>query len=362
MAVAPDETRFPCETCGSDLRFNPDRRDLTCDHCGNHQEIALAGASPLREQDYRAALTSGAGEIEEIETQTAKCPNCAAEISFDAGIHAQECPFCATPLVVGTAASRQIKPQAVVPFALDERGAREAMTDWLGRLWFAPSGLQDFARKGRAMDGLYVPYWTYDADTSTNYSGARGTVYYETRHVTVNGKPKTTRVAKTRWRNVSGRVARNFDDILVLASRSLPKPHTDKLAPWDLSALHPFDPQYLAGFRSESYGVELDDGFVEARDYMDRMISRDIRFDIGGDKQRISRADTQTKNVSFKHVLLPIWVAAYKYRGGSYRIVVNGQTGTVTGARPYSTVKIAIAVVLGIALAAAVGFFVAQSQ
>ena len=51
-------------------------------------------------------------------------------------------------------------------------------------------------------------------------------------------------------------------------------------------------------------------------------------------------------DVTFKHVLLPGWLAAYKYRGQSYRFVVNGQTGKVQGERPWSWVKITIAVIL----------------
>ncbi|GGA13401.1 hypothetical protein GCM10011498_11710 [Amylibacter cionae] len=239
------------------------------------------------------------------------------------------------------------------------------MTEWLGSLWFAPNGLQEYARKGRAMQGIYIPYWTYDADTKSNYSGARGDVYYVTQRVQVkrNGKmvTETRQVPKTRWTPTAGRVARFFDDVLVLGSKSLPKTYTDALAPWDLSALEPYDPQFLAGFRAESYTVKLDEGYAEARTYMDRMILRDVKFDIGGDKQRVTSVDTSVSDVTFKHVLLPIWMAAYKYRGNTYRFVVNGQTGTVRGERPYSKIKIAIAVIIGLIIAAAAGAYFAAN-
>ena len=48
---------------------------------------------------------------------------------------------------------------------------------------------------------------------------------------------------------------------------------------------------------------------------MARVIERDVRFDIGGDRQRIHAIDTDVRNVTFKHILLPVWMAAYKYRG-----------------------------------------------
>ena len=160
----------------------------------------------------------------------------------------------------------------------------------------------------------------------------------------------------------SGNVARFFDDVLVLASKSLPKKYTDGLEPWDLSALEPYKPEYLAGFRAEAYAVPLHDGFTEARQRMDAVIARDIRFDIGGDRQRIHSVETDLRDVTFKHVLLPVWLAAYKYRGETYRFVVNGRTGKVQGERPWSAIKIAIAVVVGLAVAAAVGYGAALAQ
>jgi DNA-directed RNA polymerase subunit RPC12/RpoP len=353
--------RFPCDACGADMRFDPGGDRLICDHCGNIAEIdgMTAPASVIVEQDYAEALRHPDSLPQEV-TRVLTCTNCAAQIEFQPNVHAAECPYCATPVVTDTGKHRHIKPQAIAPFVLTEDQARHAMTDWLGRLWFAPSGVEQYARKGRRMTGVYTPFWTYDAATRSRYTGERGTVYYETQRVMRDGKPTTIQVQKVRWRPASGRVARAFDDLLVLAATSLPKQFTDALAPWRLSDVIPYTPELLAGFRAEGYTVALDAGMIEARAEMDRMIARDVRFDIGGDRQRIHRIETQVSDVTFKHVLLPIWVAAYKYRGQSYRFVVNGQTGAVAGERPYSAIKIALAVVAGAILAAAVGYVAAQ--
>ncbi len=371
MADATSDHRFPCDTCGSDLRYLPGSDRMHCDHCGAEQMIEGADTGPwggggITEQDFRTAIDARIPEAEIEETRVLDCSNCGAQVEFEPDTHAAECPFCATPVVTHTGTHRHIKPRAVLPFLLDEKTARDAMTKWLGRLWFAPSGLQKYARKGRRLQGIYVPYWTYDAATRSRYTGQRGTVYYETRAVrtVVNGKTQTRnqRVAKVRWRPARGQVARAFDDVLVLASNSLPKHYTDALAPWDLAGLEPYQPEYLAGFRAEAYQVELADGFAEARQIMDAQIRRDIKFDIGGDRQRIDRVETKVSDVTFKHILLPIWLAAYKYNGKSYRFVVNARTGAVQGERPWSAWKIAIALILGALVAAAVGYFIAQSQ
>lgn len=357
------EHRFPCDQCGADLRFDPSQGQLSCDHCG-HTELLHErfGQETITEQDFRAGLRADLNEGEMEETRVLSCDNCGAQVEFAPEVHSSECPFCATPVVTGTGAHRHIKPKGLLPFALEERDAKSAMNDWLGSLWFAPNSLQRYARKGRKMQGIYVPYWTFDADTRSQYRGQRGTVYYETRTVMRDGKRQSQRVQKIRWRGVSGRVARAFDDVLVLASRSLPKRFTDALEPWDLSRLEPYSPEYLAGFRAEGYTVALDDGFVEARALMDRVIERDVKFDIGGDRQRISALETQVSGVTFKHILLPVWLAAYKYRGKTFRFVVNGRTGQVHGERPYSGWKIFFAVLCVAILAGVAGYLYAVNE
>lgn len=362
--IAVTEHRFPCDQCGADYRYNPDAGALVCGHCG-HSDAILQGpwkGSALRELDFKAAVAEQLPSAEMEETRVLSCPNCAAQVEFDPDTHAAECPFCATPVVTDTGTHRHIKPRAVMPFSIDERNAKGAMTDWLGRLWFAPNGLQEYARKGRRMQGIYVPYWTFDADTKSRYHGERGTIYYVRQSVVINGKRETRQVPKVRWTRVSGRVARFFDDVLVLASKSLPKRYTEALQPWDMTALEPYRPEYLAGFRAEGYQVELVDGFDEAKAHMQRVIERDVRFDIGGDRQRIHDIQSQINDVTFKHILLPVWLAAYKYRGKTYRFVVNGQTGRVQGERPWSAIKITLAVIAGLIVAAAVGYLYAQNQ
>lgn len=363
-ATPVEEHHFPCDRCGADFRFDANRSMLVCDHCGNSAKVEPAGpwAATITELDYHRALENRLPAQEMEVTRVSSCPSCGAQVEFKPAVHAAECPFCASPVVTDTGTHRHIKPGALLTFALDETAARAAMKDWLGSLWFAPNGLQDYARKGRRMQGIYVPYWTFDAQTQSAYTGQRGTVYYENRTVMRNGKRQNTRVRRVRWRGVSGRVARFFDDVLVLASRSLPHKYTSALEPWDLAALEPYQPEFLAGFRAEGYTVTLEDGFTQARQQMDAVIARDVRADIGGDEQRISRIDTRVSDVTFKHILLPVWLAAYKFRGETYRFVVNGRTGRVQGERPYSTVKIAIAVILALLVAGALGYVLVMQE
>ena len=360
MAVA-EEHRWPCQQCGAELRFAPGQTALKCDHCGFVQKISAGpGIAAFQEHDLAKGLADDLPAAASADVRTTHCPNCGAVVEFQGASHATECPFCASPVVIDTGTQRRIKPQAVVPFAYDEPAARKALTGWLGSLWFAPSRLLEFTRAGRAMTGIYVPYWTFDAATHSSYRGAKGVHYYETRMVTVNvnGRNETRQeqVQRTRWYPASGQVARDFDDVLAIASTSLPTRLGENLEPWDLSNLQAYSPDYLAGFQAEGYTVVLAEGHQTARGKMAAVIANDVRHDIGGDEQRIDHIDSDFQAETFKHVLLPVWMAAYKYGSTSYRFLVNGQTGEVQGERPYSIWKIGFAVVGVVIVVAAAAY------
>jgi DNA-directed RNA polymerase subunit RPC12/RpoP len=349
---APAEThRFPCAQCGAQLRYAPGQRRLTCEYCGHEQPIPFTDAdrdAALETHDLQTALAHRLPDAAMEETRVLNCGNCGAQVQFDPAQHSAQCPFCASPVVADTGTHRHIKPAAVLPFRLTEEEAHGAMNRWLRGLWFAPTELKKYARPDRKMDGLYVPYWAFDARSRARYTGERGDAYYETRRV---GK-KTERVRQIRWRRVSGQVQRQFRDVLVMAAQSLPRKFTRGLEPWMLADLSPYDPQYLSGFRAEGYTVDLADSHRIALERMEEVLRQDVRRDIGGDEQRISSLDAQHADERFKHVLLPIWMAAYRYRGRSFRFVVNAQTGNVQGERPWSVWKIAAAIAAALIAAA----------
>jgi hypothetical protein len=215
--------------------------------------------------------------------------------------------------------------------------------------------------------------------TYTFYTGARGDdhqepeTYTETETYTdSDGQVQTRQVTRTRmvtrtiWTPVSGEVQHFFDDVCVCASTSLPPRYTATLTPKELKGLEEFKSEYLSGFTTERYTVGPKEGFDTAKQIMDGVIRGLCIQDIGGNHQRLDTVETQHLGVTFKHILLPVWLASYRYQDRTYRVLVNGQTGHVLGDRPYSWAKI-VALVLTIlavvaAVIAAVVFFVSRAR
>lgn len=353
------DKQFECEQCGASLKYLPGSDSLTCPYCNHINAIATVDAT-VEELDYHSALASTAAAEDMEERLEVKCTSCGASATLDPHMAADECPFCGTPIVKTGEARRVLKPKGLLPFKIRREEARVAFRDWIQSLWFAPNALKKRAKQTERLQGVYIPYWTYDCQTATNYTGQRGDYYWvtEQRTVTVNGKRETRseRVRKTRWRPASGFVRNTFDDVLVLASNSLPKAKTDALEPWDLANVVPYQDDYLSGFKAESYQVNLESGFEFAKYKMDPVIRATIRRDIGGDEQRIHQCVTQYDGITFKHILLPVWISAYRYHDKIYRFLVNGRTGEVQGERPWSWIKITLAILVSALVAGGIYF------
>ena len=340
--------QFPCNHCGANLVFNPGQSALTCPYCGAVNQIQ-APTDTVEELDYQQQLAQLTTDEGTVETLAVHCTTCGASSTLPPNVSASRCPFCGGAIVAEAATRRVIKPRSLLPFHVQRKHAESQFRNWIASLWFAPSGLAAAAEAG-SLNGAYLPFWTYDAFTRSPYTGQRGEDYWETETYTeiVDGKPqtRTRQVQRTRWWPVSGQVEVPFDDLLIPATRSLPQKLLANLEPWDLQDLTPYKDEYLAGFVAQIYDVKLEEGFDAARSIMATAIEQAIRQDIGGDHQRITSVHTQYFNVTFKHLLLPVWLSAYRYQDKTYRFLINARTGEVQGERPWSWLKITLLVLL----------------
>jgi predicted RNA-binding Zn-ribbon protein involved in translation (DUF1610 family) len=338
---------FKCTGCGADLTYAPGTTVLSCRYCGTEQQICSTNDKTLIEEtDYRKFLSVNLlNEDQKQEVHTIKCTACGAMVTFTQHTTSDLCVFCGTTLVIKNSLTNSIiKPRYLLPFKVTQSVALTAFRVWIKKLWFAPNKLKTYGDHSDKLNGVYIPYWTYDSSTSTDYTGQRGIDHTESYTIIVNGRQERRTRTVTHWNNVSGNVQNSFDDILVLASNSLPRKYAEKLDPWDLSNLTEFNEQFLSGFRTETYQIDLESGFNIAKTMIQGKISAAICRDIGGNHQRITSSSTTYTNITFKHLLLPIWISAYRYKEKTYRFMINGRTGEVQGERPWSWMKIALAI------------------
>lgn len=342
------EKSFPCQQCGAKLVYTPGTDHLTCPYCGFKNEIPQS-VEQIEELDFHEYLDIARQESEPDAQATLKCSGCGAEFTASGSAVSDSCPFCGSNVLVPMPPEVRIRPKSLLPFKLDIKAAREAYKGWISSRWLAPNALKNFAREEGRLQGIYIPFWTYDCDTTTAYTGLRGIAYYRTETYTdSDGNTQTREVREIQWYPASGVVFDQFDDLLVPASNSVPEKHASRLKDWDLPSLVPYQEAYLTGFRTERYRKGLELGFEDAKLQMEPTINQSIRYDIGGDEQQITSKASQYDRITFKHVLLPIYMGAYKFQDKSYSYLVNARTGEVQGDAPISVWKVLGLVLLGL--------------
>lgn len=347
---------YPCPGCGASLNFAARAQSLECPYCGYKKELPN-DASAVQELDFDSWLNEDRAPHAKLASKQVRCTGCAA-VTVTNDI-ARTCAFCGAPLAIESEPEDGITPNAVLPFKVDRNAALQSFRAWIASRWFAPSTLKNLAAH-EGIRGVYAPHWTFDTFTRTFYTGERGDHYYVTQMVqsVVNGKTVTRpqQVRKTRWRSAAGRVERWFDDVMVPAVTRVSAEELTKLAPWDLKMAVPFSQDYLAGFEAMRHDVTLKSAFPIAQEIMRSVIRGDCCRDIGGDEQRVHDMKTDWSAITFKQVLLPIWLAAYRFDSKVFRVYVNARTGEVIGERPWSVAKIVLLVLLIAAVIATIVF------
>ncbi len=336
---------FPCKKCGASLVFSPDTSALKCEYCG-WVNYLYPPKIPIYEHSLEETIhkLQNSPRFDIKAPKEIKCPVCAANFKLTPHIRSTRCPYCNTPIVTNLDIFMPLSPESLLPFKINQKEAKEIFKNWVGSLWFAPSELKKYTKTDSKFEGLYLPYWTYDSMTTTHFQGYRGDTYYQrvSRRVFIDGREQIVEdlEPKIRWQPVSGEIKRHFDDVLIGATKTLPRKLADTLKPWDLENLIPYDERYLSGFESETYTVALDEGFEYAKKYMEYELTNAVRMKIGGDHQKISYIQIYHDQNSFKYILLPVWTAHFKFKDKEYRFAINARNGTIKGERPYSRVKI----------------------
>jgi hypothetical protein len=341
-------SKFACPACGGEANWNPARQKLICPFCGTESPAKLdAATGGIVEHDLVAALRGITDDARgwKADKRQVKCGSCNAISVFDPKRQAQNCEFCGSAQLVPYEETKPaFRPESVLPFTVSEGNARDRIRQWYRKLWLAPNALKRRALTD-TVKGIYLPYWTFDAQADAQWTADAGYYYYTTETYSEGGQTRTRQVRNVRWEGASGRLSHFFDDDLVCASVGVHPQLLRGVEPFPTASLKPYDAGYVAGWVVERYQIDLVGAAQRARAAMDAKVEAMCAAQIPGDTYRNLVVHTSYARQSFKHILAPVWLMTYTYGARSFQCVQNGVTGLIAGEYPKSFWKIAALVV-----------------
>lgn len=346
------ETDKKCPNCGATVMFDPASGMMHCDYCGYKCELPPPEKeNSVCELDFESAVNTESCEWG-AEKKSVECKSCGAVSIYDALETAAICPFCGSTHVMPAATDKTIAPGGVCPFTITKETAGEKFTRWIKGKLFTPRKAKQSATP-ESFKGVYLPYWTYDAQTTSNFTARAG---YDHRVKQKDGSYKT----ETTWRSVRGVYQEFIDDQTVMASKRKENSQVSKCEPFDLTKVIPYTPKVLAGFVAERYSVGLKEGWGIAQTSIQSKLRSNVSSYVKShwSCDRVSGVALSTlySNITYKYILVPVWLSSFQYNGKTYQFAVNGQTGKVGGKAPISAIRVIIAILLGIGIIAALAY------
>ncbi|MEO8133325.1 MAG: zinc ribbon domain-containing protein [Betaproteobacteria bacterium] len=348
--VIAEKKKYHCPACGAEAQWNPGKQALICPFCGVESPGKIEDDGNIIEHDLVAALRGipDSSRGWQAEKVAVKCQSCQAISVFDPQKQAQRCQFCGSAQLVPYAQTKDaFRPESVLPFKIAETKARDLIREWYGKVWFAPNALKKRALTDM-VGGVYLPYWTFDAQVDAQWTADAGFYYYTTEsYEDNNGRTQTRQVRHVRWEPAAGNLKHFFDDELVCASIGVkpvllrgvePFPTTNQLVPYSAA--------YVTGWTVERYQIDLVAAAQKSREMMGDELRALCSAAVPGDTQRNLQIESRWTGQTFKHVLVPVWLMTYHYGAKSYQVVINGVTGRISGEYPKSWIKIALAAIV----------------
>ena len=337
-----------CDNCGGNMVFDPETQKLKCPHCDSVKDFEKSTA--VKEIDILSAFT---GEKWDNDSSVYRCENCGAVVVLPPNQTATICPYCETSHVVKSTELAGLKPNALYPFTVTIEKAVEKAKKWAKSKLFAPRKFKNNLSE-EAVRGVYQPAFTFDSQTYSTYNARIGK-----RHTRVVGSGKNRRTQTyIVWRHVSGELNEFFNDVMVNADKSFSQKALNKLAPFNDSTIKEYSSEYLTGYVARRSDKEIEGCWDEAKGIMDVAIRSHILSRYNYDVVDYCNVSTTHSNVTYKYVLLPIYILNFKFRKKLYSINVNGNSGKVYGKTPISALRVLLAVLLGIAAVLIIGYLI----
>ncbi|MCM1404314.1 MAG: hypothetical protein NC133_02315 [Prevotella sp.] len=319
-----------CQNCGGNLIFSPTQQTLVCQQCGM---IVPISGTPSTEKSFQMLLINA--PTWQKGTAVYQCEHCGAKSVVSKSDLVAKCEYCGAANMLKTREIPGARPDTIIAFRLNQVAAEQAVQTWLSKRFFVPSRFKHQLAT-RPINGVYYPAFTFDARTTTKYTGV--VVRTETKTTVVDGKMVTQ--SQTVHHPIAGTDTHIFDDVLIMANDEITPKIVRALQPFDTNRGKVFQQSYLAGFTVCQASKEPIPCWEEAKKTMHSVIYNKITTKYGIDTLGNLQLDMGIVDVTYKYVLLPIYVGHTTYQDKRYPIYINGQTGKVYGKTPKSPWKV----------------------
>ena len=328
-----------CSNCGGTMRYDVASFGLVCDFCGHTKPLRRPEEQYVSEErDFESALrenTASWGTARRLIT----CKQCGAAMLYDSDQMSGMCPYCGSTIVLTAGEmDNSIAPSGIIPFTTTREQVAQNYYKWNKFALWSPERF----RKGKVLGnlvGVYVPFWTFDADTVSTYTGDYGD------NVTVGDS--TT----TKWHTGRGVIDKFVNDMCICGSRRFcSNKMLNSVVMFRPDEILPYTPEALAGFAAEKYTINIDEAWEMAKNSIRGNLECASCQNEHADYYRNVKLSTQYSNIKFRYILFPVWLAACPYNGKIYYVVASGHDNRGNCGRPVSVLKIILLVliVLGI--------------
>jgi len=303
---AADAQRFICPKCGGRMTFTPDGLSLTCEYCSTHEHIT-EDKNQTGDQDFLIAMATAKGHISPTQAHLLVCQGCGASFILPPQNLTMNCPYCGSAYVLESPATRNLfQPGAVIPLALSEEQAKQALAGWLKNLHIlAPVHVA----KGV---GLYLPFWDFNIGGQISWR-----YQVEVERIVVDQSDADVIY---------------LNDILAPATKRLAQACLAVMHSYDLKCLTEYDPRYLSNWPAETYQIEVGDASLDARQAALAVEKKRLIQKIPGNARNLVFDSANMLIDSFKLVLLPVWMVCITRQDGcKANVVINGQNAQVFG-------------------------------
>ena len=253
------------------------------------------------------------------------------------------CPFCLQgPVAPQPAYLREEPPEQVLPYGVSERKLGWILDRWTRGVWFRPAELKARMLMQRVRR-YFIPLWLVDGRVRTAWRADVGFDYqavsYQDRYSDGTGwssqEMKETRV---RWEPRVGRLNRAYENLVAPAlddHRAL----MDRLGDFDLSQRTDYTPQAVTDAAVRIPSLEPEAAWPGAEAAFARAAGAECRQAAGADHIRNFTLEAKYDALNWTLLLLPAYVTWYREGERVWPVLINGESGRVSGVRRASTRK-----------------------